>query len=283
MRTYAKIFPDGAAYELDASYDRDLVTDLKQLIPASDRTWNRDRKTWTIAGRHKQLIADLCVKYLGIDPVFPVIETSAAQTAILQILYIGRSKERRDGSRGAFGWYKSPTSLLPSWGVYFPEKVLRGFFEPEFDMAERPSGSYYELLGIRKDADLNAIKSGYRRMVKQWHPDVCREADAAEVFRKIQQAFETLCDPKLKARYDVGLRMQASAGSRYQVSGKKPDPDDEWRPPLRCGNILCEYSKLGERITVQRILRWEDIYNNAGQTLCTSWTMGASEPDYVWQ
>ncbi|HXH65120.1 MAG TPA: molecular chaperone DnaJ [Mariprofundaceae bacterium] len=62
---------------------------------------------------------------------------------------------------------------------------------------------YYDILGVAKDADLNAIKRAYRKLAMQYHPD--RNPDdkeAAERFREVTEAYEVLSDKDKRARYD---------------------------------------------------------------------------------
>ena len=46
------------------------------------------------------------------------------------------------------------------------------------------------------------IKSAYRKLAKQYHPDVNDSPDAAEQFREITEAYDTLTDPDRRRRYD---------------------------------------------------------------------------------
>ena len=277
-----KILADNGSYELHTPYDPGFVSDLKALVPYGQRTYNRDRKTWTVGGKHGQLIKDLCLKYFGVDPHLPDLGPTATKLGLFTVLYIGRTKERSDGTRSAFGWMNKQNTMIGSWSVIFPEQVLKNFFEPssEEEKIQAPSGNHYEILGIKLDAAADEIKTAYRRMVKQWHPDVCKDPDAHEIFIRIQNAYEVLSNPKMKARYDVGLKFEA------QQPKKKSEHllplDDDYRAPLKCGAILCEYTKIGARYVVERIISWEDIFNPQGQTLVSSWEKDAVEPTLTW-
>jgi hypothetical protein len=61
---------------------------------------------------------------------------------------------------------------------------------------------YYALLGVTPDATSAQIKSAYRKLAKQYHPDVNNSADAAGKFREITEAYDTLTDPDRRRRYD---------------------------------------------------------------------------------
>ena len=45
---------------------------------------------------------------------------------------------------------------------------------------------YYEVLGVEKNASESEIKSAFRKLAKQYHPDVSKEPDAAEKFKEAQ-------------------------------------------------------------------------------------------------
>lgn len=62
--------------------------------------------------------------------------------------------------------------------------------------------NYYDILGVGKDASADEIKSAYRRLAKQYHPDINKEAGASEKFKEINEAYECLSDPQKKSNYD---------------------------------------------------------------------------------
>ena len=63
---------------------------------------------------------------------------------------------------------------------------------------------YYEVLGVDKSADADAIKKAYRSLAKKYHPDVSTEPkDVAEAkFKEISEAYEVLLDPEKRSLYD---------------------------------------------------------------------------------
>ncbi|HEY9352941.1 MAG TPA: molecular chaperone DnaJ [Nocardioides sp.] len=71
-------------------------------------------------------------------------------------------------------------------------------------MAGRPTLDPYELLGVDKDADDATIKKAYRKLARQYHPDVNPDAESQEKFKEISHAYEVLSDPQKRAAYDRG-------------------------------------------------------------------------------
>ena len=62
---------------------------------------------------------------------------------------------------------------------------------------------YYEVLGVSKSADADAIKKAYRKLAKKYHPDVNKDDPTAQQrFQEITEAYGVLSDPKQKALYD---------------------------------------------------------------------------------
>ncbi len=61
---------------------------------------------------------------------------------------------------------------------------------------------YYEVLGVPRDAEAKAIKSAYRKLAREHHPDVSDAADAHQRFQEIGEAYAVLSDPEKRARYD---------------------------------------------------------------------------------
>ena len=66
-------------------------------------------------------------------------------------------------------------------------------------MAKR---DYYEVLGVSKNADEKEIKSAFRKLAKEYHPDLNKDKDAPEKFKEVQEAYEVLSDPNKRKTYD---------------------------------------------------------------------------------
>ena len=61
---------------------------------------------------------------------------------------------------------------------------------------------YYDLLGVARDADPDTLKRAYRRLARQYHPDVNKDPGAEDRFKEIGRAYEVLSDPQTRGRYD---------------------------------------------------------------------------------
>ena len=66
-------------------------------------------------------------------------------------------------------------------------------------MAQR---DYYEVLGVSRNATPDEIKAAFRKLARQYHPDVSTESNAEERFKEINEAYAVLLDPDKRAAYD---------------------------------------------------------------------------------
>lgn len=65
---------------------------------------------------------------------------------------------------------------------------------------------YYAALGIASNATLAEIKTTYRKMASQYHPDKNAASDAPAKFRQVQEAYEILSDVDKRRTYDENRR-----------------------------------------------------------------------------
>lgn len=193
------------------------------------------------------------------------------ETKLLEIRYIGRVKNRPDGSQTAFGLSSG------RWSVAITKAALYAYF----GLSSKPgeATTLYNVLGVAQDAAQEDVKKSYKRLAKQWHPDISKEPGSREQFEAIQNAYSVLSTKR--AKYDAGLALQASLI-------KAPNATDffnqeyGYRSPLRCGWILGEGSTKAGKFVVEKIWQWEDITNAIGQTLIVSWVMGEDKHRETW-
>ena len=77
---------------------------------------------------------------------------------------------------------------------------------------------YYGILGVKRDANADEIKTAYRKLARKYHPDVSKEADAEAKFKEMSEAYETLKDPEKRAAYD-------QLGTHRPGQDFRPPPD----------------------------------------------------------
>ncbi|MCZ6707677.1 MAG: molecular chaperone DnaJ [Chloroflexi bacterium] len=61
---------------------------------------------------------------------------------------------------------------------------------------------YYEVLGVARTASNEELKQAFRKLAMKFHPDRNKEADAAERFKEVGEAYEILSDAQKRAKYD---------------------------------------------------------------------------------
>lgn len=80
---------------------------------------------------------------------------------------------------------------------------------------------YYEIMGVPRNFDMATLKKQYKKLAKKFHPDnnPGRENHANKMFIKIQQAYDTLRDPKKKQAYDLGGEDAVNKNEQFQNAG----------------------------------------------------------------
>src|SRR6187549_3115093 len=82
---------------------------------------------------------------------------------------------------------------------------------------------YYELLGIPRTAGKDDIKKAFRKLAREYHPDVSKHDDAEARFKEINEAYEVLSDDDKRARYDrfgaAGVQGNGGFSGAQGVSG----------------------------------------------------------------
>ena len=269
---------------VETPYNREFVAQLKALIPYNDRRWDPDRKAWLVRVDHGLTVQKLIDQFYNEVVGLPQTQIAQpdAELRLFEVRYIGTTKDRGDAERSAFGLVDG------EWHVLFPERVLRTWFEAD-PAAPTQGETLYAVLGARKTATDEELKSAFRRMARQWHPDVSKEPNTHDVFIQINNAYQILSIPEKRARYDAGLALEATwRAERDRENSLKEMLSDVkfavtgYRSPLRCGWIMVRGMPSLGRFEVQEILDWQDIVNPQGQVLVTSWAMGDKEPTERW-
>jgi curved DNA-binding protein CbpA len=84
---------------------------------------------------------------------------------------------------------------------------------------------YYVALGVARNATQEEIKQAYFKAAQRLHPDKNKAAGETEIFLEIQQAYETLSNPKRRKKYDATLppEEEPSLPIKYKVHYSRPN------------------------------------------------------------
>ncbi len=106
--------------------------------------------------------------------------------------------------------------------------------------------SHYDVLGIRADSTAAQIRSAYRKLVMEHHPDRSSSAGSKVTFHAASEAYEVLGDPDRRREYDNRLRVEAQ--QKLQKPQPKPSPrpaaENRPTPSARMVAIKDEITKL---------------------------------------
>lgn len=77
--------------------------------------------------------------------------------------------------------------------------------------------THYDNLQVPQDADADAIRRAYRRLSKQYHPDLNQDEDAHRIMQLINQAYSVLSDPEKRAEHDRWIAAQNRPQPQYTI------------------------------------------------------------------
>src|SRR5262249_48451163 len=110
--------------------------------------------------------------------------------------------------------------------------------------------NFYEVLGLKADATTQDIRTAYRRLVRQHHPDVTGRSDALR-FREIQLAYDTLSDAASRVRYDRSLENRVPV--RIVSSRKQAAYAEPLIPQRRTAENFANRSRFSEQDAFEEI------------------------------
>ncbi len=117
---------------------------------------------------------------------------------------------------------------------------------------------YYEVLGVSKDASADEIKKSYRKLAKQYHPDMNPGDKEAEIkFKEVNEAYDVLSDSEKKSKYDAyghaAFDPSAGGGAGFGGFGGFGDMDFD------IGDIFSSFFGGGGRGRKNGPIRGDDI------------------------
>jgi len=83
---------------------------------------------------------------------------------------------------------------------------------------------YYKILGLERSATEDEVRKAYRKLARQFHPDVSKEPDAQARMRDLNEANDVLRDKEKRAAYDALAERVARGGSAEPGGGFQPPP-----------------------------------------------------------
>lgn len=271
----------GPDYAIKFGYDSTLLRKLKEVVPESERTWHKGRKVWLVSPEFIDKAIGALRPHIISIPTLPIEKPSTPEVIEKTFLleYLGATKERGKKT-SAYGFVND------AWSVEITEEVLRGFFEGR-EVNTKPNGAQtlYQALCVFEKATSEEINKAYKRLARQWHPDVCREESAHEMFIKLSDAYKVLIDPEKKARYDAGLYFERQGQQEGWTTKIERRPrvgyQYGYRAPLRCGQITARGSVRLMRFTVSEIIKWDDVTKD-GKVMMSQWPKGADTFQILW-
>lgn len=118
-----------------------------------------------------------------------------------------KAQRTRAKAMGESGDWEGAVRELKAIAESHPQEagMAKEIRQAELELKKSKRKDFYKILGVERDATDNEIKKAYRKLAIVHHPDKNPDdADAADKFKEIGEAYETLSDPEKRARYDSG-------------------------------------------------------------------------------
>lgn len=268
-----KVLAESGGLKVVTPYNQQFVNELKTRIPATGRKWDPAGKCWMVAPKYGAELKSLIDQIYRCDVRIPAVlgVDDAVFEITFQADYIGSCKKVDGSTSGGV----ASVHANGHWSAKIPEAVLRKWFnQAEAQEAADEPQTLYAVLGVAETAKPEEIKKSFKRAARQWHPDICREPNAREMFEKVKQASDVLLNVQLKAKYDAGLffeKLSKQAVSGLRGRQRSVSQFSSYTPVLRCGMLKVRARRELGLLIVEEILEWEDITNEYGQTMVSFW------------
>lgn len=99
----------------------------------------------------------------------------------------------------------------------------------------------YAVLGVSKDATEAEIKKAFRHKARELHPDICKEPDAEDRFKELNEAYDVLSDPSKRAQYDRFGTIPGAASSGSPYGGGYVDLEDLFGGGFGMGDLFSTF------------------------------------------
>jgi DnaJ homolog subfamily C member 3 len=150
-----------------------------------------------------------------------VAQEHVDQEVTLDGLYaLGDAQTAAEDFEGAVRTYQQAVETADDANKETAKRILQ---KAQVALKQSKEKNYYKILGVSRTATAKEIKSAYRKLALQWHPDKVSEADkdkADGMFHDIGEAYEVLSDDELRAKYDRGESVFEQQGG----GGQRQDP-----------------------------------------------------------
>lgn len=119
--------------------------------------------------------------------------------------------------------------------------------------------NYYELLGVKQNANEEEIKKAYKEQMKKWHPDINKSDDAVLISAKINEAKEVLLNAEKRRDYDEYLSKKTEENynrytQRKAYEKQEQTSDDEHEEMLTKWQYLKIWLKFANYKPIRKIL-----------------------------
>jgi len=186
----------------DDAYDKGNFEESIQLwnqameIDPTHRAFNRPTqlkivKAYSRLGEHKKAIATAS-------------EHIEEEETLDGLWALGDAQTHAEQFEEAVRTFNQAAEIAPDGEL--KQQANKKLQESQVALKQSKEKNYYKILGVPRTANKKEIKSAYRKLALQWHPDKNRDnlEEAEKKFADIGEAYEVLSDEEMKAKYDRG-------------------------------------------------------------------------------